>query len=77
MKKQDYCLSESAKQRAKELLAKRVANKPENFANARDVRNFLEHAIANQASRLVMLNNVEQNKELLATIEAEDFSDFE
>ncbi len=74
-KKQEYVLSEGARARAKELLEKRVSDKPDNFANARDVRNFLERAIANHATRVV--NEKNADKSLLSTIEAQDLQDFE
>lgn len=77
LKSQDYKLSEAAEVKVKELFAQRVANKPENFANARDVRNFMEHAIAKQATRIVSITNAEGNKDLLSTIEAEDLCSFE
>lgn len=72
--KQEYVLSEGAKVRAKEIFTQRVLNKPDNFANARDVRNFLERAIANHASRVV--NEEHADKSLLSTLEAEDLEDF-
>lgn len=72
--KQEYVLSEGAKARAKEIFTRRVLNKPDNFANARDVRNFLERAIANHASRVV--NEEHADKSLLSTLEAEDLEDF-
>jgi Cdc6-like AAA superfamily ATPase len=74
---QDYRLSPSAETRAMEMLRERVAHKPDNFANARDVRNFMEHAISNQASRIVALANGEPGKEILSTIEPEDLQAFE
>lgn len=77
LKSQDYKLSSDAETKVKELFADRVANKPENFANARDVRNFMEHAIAKQATRIVSITNAEDNKDLLSTIEAEDLCPFE
>lgn len=73
--KQDYTFSEAAYARAKEMLEKRVSNKPEHFANARDVRNFLERAIANHATRVV--NEKHADKSLLSTIEEQDLQDFE
>ena len=51
-------------------MKQRVENKPDNFANARDVRNFLEKAISNQATRIVSVEN--PDKEVLQTIEKED-----
>jgi hypothetical protein len=59
-----------------QMLQERVENKPDNFANARDVRNFMEHAICNQASRIVQLEAAKENKALLGTIEPEDFDAF-
>ena len=74
-KKQEYRLSEAGEKKALERLTERVEHKPENFANARDVRNFMEHAIANHASRVVGMKDV--TKEVLATIEPEDLQEFE
>lgn len=73
-KKQEYRLSAEAEEKALAMLADRVAHKPENFANARDVRNFMEHAIANHASRVVGMKDV--TKEILETLEPEDLEDF-
>ena len=50
--KQDYKLDTEAKEYAKAYFE--IQSKQDNFANAREVRNFLEHAIARQATRLVM-----------------------
>lgn len=49
-----------------------MESKPENFANARDVRNIMENAILKQATRLVSIL-MEPTKEQLQTIEKEDF----
>lgn len=50
-------------------------NSQEHFSNARSVRNIMEQAYKNQASRLVSLGNPdEMNKSLLNEITAEDFS---
>jgi AAA+ superfamily predicted ATPase len=70
---QDYRMSPAAEDKAMQMLRERVENKPDNFANARDVRNFMEHAICNQASRIVQLEAAKNNRELLGTIEPEDF----
>lgn len=69
---QEYKLSKEAEEKAYLMLKERVENKPANFANARDVRNFMEHAIANQASRIIQLKNAREDKEILGTIESED-----
>jgi len=75
--KREYVLSDAARERARELIENRVAHKPENFANARDVRNLLEHAIANHATRVIGLGRENPGKELLATIEPEDLEDWQ
>lgn len=69
-KKQDYMLSRDALDTAREFFNERCKNKPDSFANARDVRNYLEKAISNQATRVVNLENVDRN--ILAMIEKED-----
>lgn len=74
---QDYKLSPEAEEKALLIFQERVKNKPDNFANARDVRNFMEHAISNQASRIVKLENAETDRKVLETIEAEDLKRFE
>jgi AAA+ superfamily predicted ATPase len=73
---QEYRLSQAAKEKAYEMLKERVAHKPDNFANARDVRNFMEHAISNQASRIVEMEDADADKSILETIEPEDLQDF-
>ena len=75
--KQEYQLSTAAEKRAWEMIKARVAHKPDNFANARDVRNFMEHAIANHAVRVAGIEGAAQSKELLGTIEPEDLQDWE
>lgn len=68
----EYRLSPAAEAYARELIEQRVAAKPENFANARDIRNFQEHAIANHAVRVARLAEAKDSKEILGTIEPED-----
>ncbi len=77
LEKQEYRLSTEATVLARDMIKKRVANKPENFANARDVRNFMERAIANHAVRVAPLKDAPGNRELLATIESCDLEDWE
>ncbi len=72
LKEREYKLSEAAKEKAFELLQERTVHKPDNFANARDVRNLMEQAIANHASRVVQLPDVQTDREFLSTIEPED-----
>ena len=77
LERQDYALSHAAKKKARELIEARVANKPENFANARDIRNFQERAIANHAVRVAGMKDAKDSKELLSTIKPEDLEDWE
>ena len=77
LKKQEYKLSPEAEAKARELIDQRVENKPDNFANARDVRNFMEDAIAAHATRVAKLEGARGNKEILGTIEVEDLQDWE
>ncbi len=65
---QDYKLSDEAKSFAMAYFE--IQSQQENFANAREVRNFLEHAISRQATRLV-LNKI-TDKEGLSLLTLED-----
>ena len=66
--KQDYKLTDDAKEYARAYFE--IQSEQENFANAREVRNFLEHAISRQATRLV-LNRI-TDKEGLSLLSLED-----
>ncbi len=57
-KKQDYMPNEAGQEYAREYLTKRANSKDENFANAREARNYLERAISRQATRIVELDSV-------------------
>lgn len=74
-KKQDYKLSPEAEKYALSFFNKRFDNRPENFANARDVRNFLEKAITNHASRVVNIEDA--SEECLSTLEKVDLESIE
>lgn len=74
-KNQDYKLSKEAAEEAKRFFTELCENKTETYANARDVRNYLEKAISNQATRIVGLQDVD--KETLATLEKEDLEGIE
>lgn len=74
-KNQDYKLSKEAAEEAKRFFTELCENKTETYANARDVRNYLEKAISNQATRIVGLQDV--HKETLATLEKEDLEGIE
>ncbi len=69
-KGKDYVLSAAAKQAATEYFLERIRSGEENFANAREVRNYLEKAITNHATRVVKLEN--PDKEALSTLLPED-----
>ncbi|MGN0435897.1 MAG: AAA family ATPase [Wujia sp.] len=56
--KQEYMPNEPGKKYLKEYFDDRAKNHDENFANAREVRNFLERSIARQASRIVEIKDV-------------------
>ena len=55
--KYEYVLSEDSKIFLKNYMCTLVEEKDDTFANARDVRNFFEQAIRNQASRLMEIEN--------------------
>lgn len=72
-KAQEYMLSRDAVEEAKRYFEVRCQNKDDSFANARDVRNYLEKAISKQATRIVGLKDVDSN--ILAILEKEDLSE--
>lgn len=67
---QQYHFSTEALEKSKEIFTSWCNNKPENFANAREVRNFFELAVANHASRVVNIQKA--TDEQLSCIEVED-----
>ncbi len=64
-------LSRRAEKFVSEFFTARCKNRPENYANARDARNFLEKALVNQANRLAVLEQITDRQ--LCTLEKEDF----
>lgn len=74
-KKQEYILSKDGVEEARRFFEERCANKTESYANARDVRNYLEKAISKQASRIVNLKDVDEH--ILAILEKEDLEGIE
>ncbi len=64
-------LSRRAEKFVSEFFTARCENRPENYANARDARNFLEKALVNQANRLAVLEQITDRQ--LCTLEKEDF----
>lgn len=71
-KKSDLKLSDEAEKFAMDFFTKRCENRPANYANGRDVRNFFEKALLNQANRLALHDKIED--EQLTTLEVEDFN---
>lgn len=55
--KNEYIIEEEAKESVYSYLIKMVENKDDNFANARDVRNYFENIIVNQANRILSSEN--------------------
>ena len=68
---QEYTMTEEARQYALRHFLDVQDVHDGDFANARDVRNFLENAITRQASRLIQLTSPTRDE--LLTLEAEDF----
>ena len=67
---QDYHVTEDAKEILKAHFRRIVEEKDENFANAREVRNFFERCIERQANRLVDCDNIDRTE--IMTFTAED-----
>ncbi len=57
--KQEYKLDPEARKYASEYWTERALNHDETFANAREVRNFMESAISKQATRIVSMDNID------------------
>ncbi len=60
-RKYDYQVEEEAKKQVRALIVQRKLEKPENFANAREVRNLFEEIITNQARRVAAMENPTQD----------------
>ncbi len=69
---QDYILPDETLYELDQYFTKVLSNKPENYANAREIRNLLESAILNQATRMIKVPN--PTTEELQTLLVEDFS---
>lgn len=55
--KYDYRLDETVKKQVRAMISVRKLAHPENFANAREVRNMFEQFITNQARRIAAMEN--------------------
>lgn len=71
VRKNSFTITEEALDYAYEVLERRYGARTENFANAREVRNFFESAVVSQADRLYGRENL--SDEELCRLEAEDF----
>ena len=67
---QEYSFTKEARACALDFFRRRKAEAEENFANAREVRNFMEKAVSNQAMRIV--GQKLKDKKDLETITLED-----
>ena len=74
-KKYQYTLTEEAAAAVREEIIRLEADKGENFANAREVRNLFERIITNQAARVSALEKVDE--EALTTVTVEDLKEEE
>lgn len=68
--KQEYRLDDEAREYAQKYWADKAADHDDTFANAREVRNFMEAAISKQATRIVSMDKIDVNT--LATLIKED-----
>ncbi len=71
-KKNEYTLSAEAKKKVLALFEERCEDKPDNFANAREVRNMMENAMLNHAGRVTKMAKKARTKKVLSQLEAED-----
>lgn len=74
-RKYEYVPDPEAREQVKTLLMLRKVQMPENFANAREVRNLFETIITNQARRIAVLEH--PTKEEMQKITLEDLRDEE
>ena len=73
--KLDYSFSEEALEFVKNKFERVLSFPPENFGNARSVRNYLDNAINRQANRLISCTDLDETA--LTKIEIEDVRDLE
>lgn len=64
-------LDDAAEEYLRQYFENLIEHKPENFANARAVRNLFEEALTNQANRLAVLDDISDDE--LNTLTYEDF----
>lgn len=69
---QDYKISEEAETELLFNIGQMVAGSKENFANAREIRNYFEQVVSRQANRIMTQND--NDTDYLITIEKEDLN---
>ena len=72
-KKQEYVTDEEAGTFVKNYLTKKAKAHEENFANAREARNYLERCIERQATRIVEISDI--SDEDLRTLTIKDVTE--
>ena len=73
--KQGYTCGVGVEEHVYQFFLERYNSRDRNFANARDVRNFFELALSNQANRLATDNDL--TREELETLEIADVADIQ
>ena len=73
--KAGYTTTAAAGQYVKKFFEDHYNNRDSNFANARDVRNFFEKAVVNQANRLVGMEDQELTDEQLSQLDMREVKD--
>lgn len=72
-KTQDYIPNDAGRKYVREYLEARASSRDGNFANAREVRNYIERSIARQASRVVDMKDISDKQ--LKTLTKSDLTD--
>lgn len=72
-KQQEYILSEDAEEKTLSHFIEKYENRDDTFANGRDVRNYLEKALAKQAGRIVEMSPDEMDDDTIKTLIKDDF----
>ena len=70
---QDYLMNSEAKVYVRDFLEKMSESYDENFANAREARNYFERCVERQASRVVNETTIDENS--LTTLKIEDVTE--
>lgn len=67
--KLDYVIDDEALAYIADVFEATLEEEPDNFGNARSVRNYLDNAINNQANRLITQTDLDESKLTLITLE--------